>query len=59
MVSECGGKKFGAGNGSSAHFLFTFRQSFSVTHAAGDRRIGIDAAVAQKGPVAANVFQLM
>ena len=33
--------------------------SFSVNHAAGDGRIAVDAAVAQKGPVAANIFQVM
>src|ERR1035441_9207041 len=33
--------------------------SFSVNHAAGDRSIAVDAAVAQKRPVAANFFQVL
>jgi hypothetical protein len=34
-------------------------RSLSVKHAAGDGSVAVDTPVAQKGPVAANVFQMM
>src|SRR6266478_9878891 len=34
------------------------RRSFFVNHAAGDGSVGVDAAIAQEGPIAANLFQM-
>src|SRR5260221_7514111 len=57
-VSPCGWKKPGAGRGWSVHFAVSVRL-FSVKHPAGDGSVTVDTPVAQEGPVAAKVFQLM
>src|SRR2546425_8789438 len=38
--------------------LVIFRQSFSVEQAASDGSVGVDAAVAQEGPIASSLFQV-
>src|SRR5882724_9151013 len=38
--------------------LFIFRESLPVNQPTGDRSIGIDAAVTQEGPVAADIFEV-
>ena len=55
-VALCGGWEFRASGRRFGHY---FVRSLSVQHAAGDRSVAVDAAVAQEGPVAANVFQVM
>src|SRR5713226_6935762 len=38
--------------------LVIFCRSLPVNHAAGDGSVGVDAAIAQEGPIAANLFQV-
>src|SRR5436309_14152731 len=43
----------------SGHFpSVILRRSFFVNHAAGDGSVGVDAAIAEEGPIAANLFQM-